>query len=104
MGKRSITEEMPFNGPGVAPVKIKAIDQAAIKYVNIRDERMQLTEKECELRATLIEVVHGHADAIGKNEKGEIVYKFDDLIVTLKPGKDKVKVRSADSQEEGDDE
>lgn len=90
--QKAVTEEMPFNGPGVAPVVIKEIDKAALKYVNVRDERMQLTTKECEARAKLIESVKAHADAIGKNDKGEIIYKFDDL------------VRSQDSPEDGDEE
>ena len=69
-----------------------------------RDERMELTKKEVQAKANLIDVVKSHVDAIGKNEKGEVIYTFDDLVVTLTQGKDKVKVRSADSPEDGDEE
>ena len=94
---------MPINGVGVAPIQIKAIDKLAVKYVNVRDERMELTKKECAARDALVAEVKAHADEIGHNDKGEIIYPFDDLKVVLKPGKDKITVRSKDSDEEGDE-
>jgi hypothetical protein len=102
--KKAATAEM-FNGPGVAPIQIKAIDKKAVEYVEVRDSRMALTKKECEARDALIAEVQAHATKIGVNAKGEVVYTFDDLKVIYKPGKPKITVRSADSpDDEGDDE
>lgn len=90
--------------PGTERPKIKEIELAAEAYVSIRDKRMRLTEQEVELKGALIDVVHKHADKITPNGEGERHYRFDDLVVILKPGKDNVKVRSADSELEEDEE
>ncbi len=97
MAKRPEQSEIAINGVGVAPIKIPAIDKAARAYVSVRDDRMALTEKECAAKTKLVEVVHANEMAIGRNPKGEVVYRFDDLQVVLKGGKENVKVRSVDS-------
>lgn len=106
MAKRPEQSEIEINGVGVAPLKIPAIDKAARAYISVRDDRMALTEKECAAKTKLVEVVHEHEQAIGRNPKGELLYRFDDLQVTLKGGKENVKVRSVDSptDDECDDE
>lgn len=83
--------------PGTDSEKIKEVDDAAEGYVKARDKRMKLTEAETEAREALISVLKKH-----KLE----VYRDDDatppLLVTLTPGKDKVKVVTVDD-DEGDD-
>lgn len=100
MDKRPEQSEIAINGVGVAPIKIPAIDKAARVYISVRDDRMALTEKECAAKSKLVEVVHEHETAIGRNPEGALIYRFDDLQVTLKGGKENVKVRSVDSPEE----
>lgn len=74
------------------------IDSAAEAYVEQRDKRMKLTEKEVTAKEALI--------AVMKKHKLE-VYRDDSvsppLVVTLVPGKDKVKVTEADAANEGEE-
>lgn len=80
--------------PGTENRKIKELDTAAESYVEARDKRMAHTELETETREALIAVMKKHSLT---------VYKDDDavppFIITLTPGKDKVKV----TRDEGDD-
>jgi hypothetical protein len=84
--------------PGTEANKIKEVNVAAEAYVDARDERMRKTEMEVTARDVLIEVMK-------KNKLS--VYRDDDvsppLIVTLAPGKDKVKVAKADDSDEGEE-
>lgn len=85
-------EDIPgVEGPGVSRPKVKEIDKAAAKYIGIRDDRMTLTEKEVEARATLSEVMHKH---------NLTRYIYDDQLVTVEPGKEKIKVRTVDEPED----
>lgn len=91
-------EDLPaIEGEGVAPKRIKPIEVAADAYVDARDARMKLTEKEVEKRGKLIDLMKEH---------GLTKYRFGDEEVELKPGKDGVKVKKVDGTEteaEGDD-
>lgn len=84
--------------PGTEKKTIKELDAAAEAYVEARDARMKKTEKEVEAKEALISVMKKHELT---------VYKDDDadppLIVTLTPGKDKVKVTQADGETEDED-
>lgn len=77
--------------PGTERKTIKEIDDAAEAYVEARDKRMKLTEREVEAREALV-------NAMRRN--GLEVYRDDSaspaLLVLLKPGKDTVKVTTAD--------
>lgn len=83
--------------PGTEDREIKEVNAAAEAYVTQRDKRMKLTEKEVEAKEALIAVMKKH---------GLTVYRDDEaappLIVTLTPGKDKVKVTEAGGDEEED--
>lgn len=81
-------EEMPIEGEGVAPKRIKAIDVAADKYVEIRDTRMEWTEKECKARDNLVAKMKEH---------GLSMYRYGDHEVVLKEGDPKVKVKNVDA-------
>jgi hypothetical protein len=90
--------------PGTESPKIKEIEVAAEAYVDVRDKRMRLTEKEVTAKTNLIQVVQDHAKELSADKDGRPCYRFDDLIVILKPGKTNVKVRHFDADpEEGDD-
>jgi hypothetical protein len=83
--------------PGTEPKRIKEVGDAAEAYVDMRDKRMKLTEKESEAKLSLIEVMKKH---------GLTVYKDEDaappLVVTLKT-KDGVKVEELGDGAESDD-
>jgi hypothetical protein len=81
-------------GNGFDRVKIKAIEEKAATYVDIRDKRMKLTEKEIAAKAELIDVMKKNADKLAVNGEGDRVYSFDEEIVILS-AKDNVKVRTA---------
>jgi hypothetical protein len=91
MGKRQMKI------PGTEQRAIKEIDAAAERYVEARDARMELTEKEVELRDRLVDLMRKH-----KLE----VYRDDDaappLLVLLIVGKDKVKVRRESDEAEAE--
>jgi hypothetical protein len=88
--------EIPIEGEGVTQRKIPAIEKAARKYVEVRDERMALTKKEVDARAVL-------ANAMHENEC--TIYRFGDMVVEIKPGNEKIKVKTVDEEEaeEADD-
>lgn len=77
--------------PGTERKQIKEVNDAAEHYVEQRDKRMGLTEKEHDAKEALI--------AVMKKHKIE-TYRDDDvtppLVVTLVPGKDQIKVTEAE--------
>lgn len=90
-------QELPgIEGEGVARPKIKAIDSAADKYIEIRDSRMALTEKEVAAKLKLAMLMRDHKLT---------EYVYDDHKVVLQPGKENVKVRTIhEGDDDGDDE
>ncbi len=93
MAKQKQKDLPGVEGPGVAPVRITEIDDLAEAYVKERDKRCAMTPREITAKEKLIEAIHKHADKIGRDSNGEIVYRFDDTVVTLKPGKEQLKVK-----------
>lgn len=89
--------------PGMERPKIVDIEKAAEYYREVRDRRMKLTEDETAAKVHLMEVIKSHADELGKAEDGSISYRFDETLVTLKPGKENVKVKSIYAGEDGSD-
>ena len=53
---------------------------------------MEHTRQEVEAKQNLISALHGYANKIGKTKDGAIVYRHAELIVTLRAGKDELKV------------
>jgi hypothetical protein len=90
--------ELGLTGKGVERVSIKAVDAAVARYVQARDERMALTKKEVDTKGALIAALRANTDKLGADAEGTIIYRHDDLLVTLKHGKDELKVKT-----EGDD-
>lgn len=84
-----------MEGPGVAPISIGPVEEAAENYIKERDKRMKLTPKEVEAKRKLIATIHEHEDKIGKQPDGTIVYRYEDIIIRLEPGPEKLKVKAA---------
>ena len=80
--------------PGMEPKKEPAVHKAALEYAEAHDARMNAGKVEVELRAVLIEKMHGASLS---------VYRFGDVKVTLE-SKDKVKVKVAGEDEDLDEE
>lgn len=89
---------------GTGRVAIPEIDDAATAYVAVRDKRMAMTEKECAAKLNLVEVCLAHEKELSKDGDGNRVYRFDDLIVLVTPGKTKVKVKTAIDDPDEEDE
>lgn len=100
-GKKVV--ELPgMTGDGVAPVSIPEIDKLCEPYIRERDKRMALTPKEVKAKENLIEAIHKHirAGTLHPDSDGIVIYRFDDLKIILKPGKETLKVKSVDDEEE----
>lgn len=82
---------------GTAAPKIPAIEKAGKSYVNVRDERMALTQKEVAAKEKLLQAIHDNQDKLTPNGEGKIIYRYDDMQVIFSAGKENVKVRSVDS-------
>lgn len=94
--QKAAAGELPgIVGPGVAPVSIPKINKLADIYVQRRDARMELLKKEVEAKEDLILAIHDHIEEIGEDVNGEVVYRYEDTVVILKPGEEKLKVKSA---------
>ena len=89
--------------PGTERPSIKEIDKAADHYVSVRDRRMKLTEQEVAAKTQLLQTVLENEKQLSKNDQGEIIYRYDDEIVIVKPGKANVKVKGAHDDEADDD-
>ena len=77
------------------PPKIKAIEDAAEAYIEIRNKRMDLSKKEHDARVGL--------EAIMKSNK-QTEYHFDSyIVVLLKTEKAKVKTAGSDDDEDEED-
>lgn len=89
---------------GMEAPSIPEIETAADAYAKIRDKRMKLTEQEITSKAALIEVVKAHKDELSLDAEGNRCYRFDDVMVILKPGKENVKVKHVHDDPTDDDE
>lgn len=100
MPRRAKQPDLPaIEGAGVAPVRIRAIDKLADEYITVRDQRVQLTPQEVSAKQALIGALHKHADKLGTDPSGAIVYRYDTIVITLEPGKEKLRVKNAEEDE-----
>jgi hypothetical protein len=84
--------------PGTEQETIKEIDSAAEAYIDVRDKRINLTDRESEAKEALIGVMKKHKVEVYRDENA-----VPPLVVTLIPGEDKVKVSRAKEEEEGEE-
>lgn len=87
-------------GPGVSVPRIKALDDLAEDYQKEKKKRCAQTPKEVAAKGKLIDAIHKHADRLGRTPEGEIIYQNDELIITLAPGPEKLKVKDITDEEE----
>ncbi len=82
--------------PGTEPKSIKEIDTAAEAYVEARDERMKLTEREVEAKQNLIRVMEKHDLSTYRDESAD-----PPLLVIVEESVAKVKVRRESEDDDG---
>jgi hypothetical protein len=76
--------------------KIKALQDAAMDYADIRDQRVALSAQEVELKQKLIELMHKHERE---------TYTYQGVTITLVMEEENVRVKIAkDKSDEGDEE
>lgn len=81
--------------PGMEDAKIEALEQVALDYAEIRDERMKLSSQEIDLKGKIIDLMHA-------NKK--TAYTYDNVSIVLTVEKEKVKVKIAkESDAAGED-
>lgn len=91
-----------MKGPGVEQPEIPEIEDAAEKYVEVRDRRMKLTEQECTVRGALSEVMHAHKGTLPQDQDGNSFYPFDGKRVILLNGKERIKVKEINDPDDAD--
>lgn len=67
------------------------LHEEARQYAEIRDERMELNEREAKLKERVLNLMHEH------NLK---VYRYEEVEILLEPGEENVKVRIKKEKEE----
>lgn len=79
---------------------IPEIEKAADKYIKIKDARCKISPKEIAAKGELLDVIHANATKLPKNAEGNTVYRYDDLVIEVIPGKEKLKIKEQDEPEE----
>lgn len=77
-------KEPPARLPGMGDAAITELNQAALDYAEGRDERMEMTKREVELKTRLIALMHKHSKK---------TYVYEDIEIEIVPEGEKVKVR-----------
>jgi hypothetical protein len=96
------TQELELgDGPGINTVKIPSIHKAA--DIAARDKRCRMSPKEIAAKTKLIDLLHKHEDKIGRGPDGVLRYHYGDEVITLEPGKEKLKVKTQEDAEEPED-
>jgi len=93
-GNKPKTQELGLSGPGVEPLVIPEIERIAKKYAVRRDERIAAGELENEEKKALLDVMNKHRAELVQEVGGGVSYRFDEVLVTLMPTGEKVKVKS----------
>lgn len=63
--------------------KIKPIEDAAERYVELRDKRMKLLEQECAAKEKLTETMQANAAKLSQDGDGNLIYKYDEQVVIM---------------------
>jgi hypothetical protein len=88
--KRARQEELP----GMENKEIKELQNAAIDYAEIRDERIELNQRESKLKQKVLNFMHIHKLTI---------YKYEDVEVRVVIEEETVKVKIKKPKEESKD-
>lgn len=81
--------------PGLENRKIKALQDAAMDYADIRDQRQALTTQEVELKQKLIDLMHKHERE---------TYTYQGVTITLVHEEENVKVKVSKPKSDDDEE
>lgn len=77
--------------PGMEDKKLEDLEAAAVEYAEGRDERMEMTKKEVELKTNLMGMMHRYKKK---------TYVCDGIEINVVPEGEKVKVRIHKEKEE----
>lgn len=100
-GTKKKQPDLPaMKGPGVEVPEIPELEEASERYVEVRDKRMMLTEKEVQARTVLSEVLTQHRGGLPKDEDGNPFYPYEGKRVILLAGRERVKVKMVDDEDE----
>jgi hypothetical protein len=81
--------------PGMEDHAIKALEDVAAQYAEIRDERMELTRREHETKTLALKLMKKY---------DKTIYRHDGIEITVVPGEDDVKVKVRKLEDDDDDE
>jgi hypothetical protein len=98
MAKPKVIDLPGIEGKGVAPLRIADVDKLAEAYVRERDKRLKMTPREVAAKQNLIAALHAHDKEIRQSD-GKLVYRYDEMVITLTPGKEKLKVEPYEEEE-----
>jgi len=79
--------------PGMSDRKIPELHAAAEAYVQVRDERMELTKREVEAKERVLKLMH-------ENRKKE--YRYEDVTIIIVPEAETVKVKLKKAEEDAE--
>lgn len=82
-GKRTTRPRQP-DLPGMESRMYADLHEEARQYAEIRDERMELNEREAKLKERVLNLMHEH---------GLKVYRYEEVEILIEPGEENVKVR-----------
>jgi hypothetical protein len=78
--KKDTTAELPaMTGPGVAPIRIEAIDKAAKKYEAFKLKRSQISPDEKDAKLMLHALLLDNRDKLPINGDGKRFYRMDGI-------------------------
>ena len=89
--------------PGTERPTIKEIEEAAEAYTALREKWQALGEKLTTAKTALIQTVLEHEKELSKDKDGNRVYRYDDMLVILKPGSPKVRVKAVHDETDADE-
>jgi len=94
--RKKAAKTQPRTGslPGLEDHAIRALDNAAAEYADIRDQRMALTTQEVDLKARAMKLMKKY---------GKTTYRHNGIEITIEPGEESIKVRVKKPDEELDD-
>ena len=85
--------------PGTERPKLEAIEAAAEDYVTFHNAMQESVKAFKEKKDDLLNLMHAHANELPKHEGGGYCYAYDDMIITVTPKDEVLKVKHIDADE-----
>jgi len=94
--KPKAAKKQPRSGslPGMEDHAIRPLDHLAADYADIRDQRMELTRQEVDLKARTMKLMKKY---------GKTKYQHNGILIEIEPGEETIKVRVKKVDELPDD-